>query len=185
VYLASLGYWVLPVASRAGTIGLPGESADVPNFQKVNEEVYRGAQPTEQGFKRLAGLGIKTVIDLRQIGEHSQGDEQKAVEANAMRYVSVPMKGMSTPTNEQVSTVLALLEDKAAEPVFVHCRRGADRTGTVIACYRISHDHWDNEKALSEARSYGMSWFERAMQHYVLRYEPAGSSASRDQQAAP
>jgi tyrosine-protein phosphatase SIW14 len=154
---------------RASGVEFPG----LPNFQKVNDEVYRGAQPTELGFKSLARLGIKTVIDLRQIGEHSQADEEKAVQGNGMRYVSVPMKGMSTPTSLQVSAVLALLEDAAAGPVFVHCRRGADRTGTVIACYRISHDHWETEKALSEARSYGMSWFERAMQTYVLRFEPA------------
>jgi tyrosine-protein phosphatase SIW14 len=167
---------VLPAVSRAGGIDLSGgQLPGLPNFQKVNDEVYRGGQPTDQGFKNLAGLGIKTVVDLRLIGEHSQADEQRAVEANAMRYVSVPMKGMSTPTNEQVSTVLALLGDKAAGPVFVHCRRGADRTGTIIACYRILHDRWENQKALSEARSYGMSWFEHALQQYVLRYTPASA----------
>jgi uncharacterized protein (TIGR01244 family) len=147
--------------------------AGVPNFQKVNDAVYRGAQPTDEGFKALAGLGIKTVIDLREIAEHSQADEEKAVKANGMRYVSVPMKGMSSPTAEQVSSVLAYLNDENSGPVFVHCRRGADRTGTVIACYRIAHDHWQNDKALSEARSLGMSWFERAMQHYVQAFSGA------------
>jgi hypothetical protein len=47
----------------------------------------------------------------------------------------------------------------------------------VIACYRILHDHWDNRKALTEARSDGMSFFERAMQKFVLTYAPpAGAS---------
>jgi tyrosine-protein phosphatase SIW14 len=82
------------------------------------------------------------------------------------------MKGMHTPTNEQIVTALKILEDAAADPVFVHCRRGADRTGTVIACYRISHDHWENQKALSEAKSYGMSLFQQALQRYILRYQP-------------
>jgi protein-tyrosine phosphatase len=73
--------------------------------------------------------------------------------------------------------LLGLLNDAAAGPVFVHCRRGADRTGTVLACYRIAHDGWDNSKALSEARSLGMSWIERAMQSYVLHYAAAPAPA--------
>jgi hypothetical protein len=42
----------------------------------------------------------------------------------------------------------------------------------VIACYRIEHDGWKNDKALVEARSMGMSWFEKAIQSYVLKYQP-------------
>jgi protein tyrosine/serine phosphatase len=80
---------------------------------------------------------------------------------------------MSTPKADQVASVLALLNDTTSGPVFVHCKRGADRTGTVIAVYRISHDSWENKKALSEAKSHGMSIFERAMQHYVMDYKPA------------
>jgi tyrosine-protein phosphatase SIW14 len=153
-------------------------SLNLPNFQKVDEHVYRGAQPQPEGFKELAALGIKTVIDLRQIGEHSQADEQKAVTALGMRYVSIPMKGLSEPKDDQVAAVEAILNDLADGPVFVHCKRGADRTGTVIAVYRISHDGWENRKALQEAKSYGMSMFERAMQHYVLGYKPRALEAS-------
>jgi tyrosine-protein phosphatase SIW14 len=156
----------------------------VPNFQKVNDQVYRGAQPTTIGFTSLAKLGIKTVIDLRQIGEHSQADEEKLVKASGMRYVSIPMRGMSAPTEEQITKILHLFYDASAGPVFVHCRRGADRTGTVVACYRISHDGWDNRKALREAKQYGMSMWERAMQSYVLRFEPRSINAGTAQSAA-
>jgi tyrosine-protein phosphatase SIW14 len=149
------------------------QNENLPNFQKVNDHVYRGAQPTDDGFRELAQLGIKTVIDLRQIGEHSQADEQKVVSDLGMRYVSIPMAGMSTPKDDQVTAALALLSDTAGGPVFVHCKRGADRTGMVVAVYRISQDGWENKKALSEAKSYGMSVFERAIQHYVMDYKPA------------
>jgi uncharacterized protein (TIGR01244 family) len=148
------------------------QNGNLPNFQKVNDHVYRGAQPTDDGFRELAQLGIKTVIDLRQIGEHSQADEQKLVTSLGMRYVSIPMAGMSTPKNDQVIAALALLSDAASRPVFVHCKRGADRTGMVVAIYRISQDGWENKKALSEAKSYGMSFFERAIQHYVMDFKP-------------
>jgi len=154
------------------------ETSNVPNFQKVDDHVYRGGQAGNDGFKDLARLGIKTVVDLRQIGEHSQADEERVVTGLGMRYVSVPMRGMSTPKDDQVASVLALLNDTATGPVFVHCRRGADRTGTVIAAYRIAHDHWENKKALAEAKSYGMSFFERAMQRYVMHYRPNAEAVS-------
>jgi uncharacterized protein (TIGR01244 family) len=153
-------------------------SQNIPNFQKVNDRLYRGAQPTDQGFQDLAQLGIKTVIDLRDIGEHSQADEQKIVTSLGMRYVSIPMHGLSTPENDKVAAVQALFNDANGGPVFVHCKRGADRTGMVIAVYRISHDGWDNKKALSEAKSNGMSIFERAIQHFVMDYKPAVALAA-------
>jgi uncharacterized protein (TIGR01244 family) len=153
-------------------------SQNIPNFQKVNDQLYRGAQPTDQGFQDLAQLGIKTVIDLRDIGEHSQADEQKIVTGLGMRYVSIPMHGLSTPEGDKVAAVQALFNDTNSGPVFVHCKRGADRTGMVIAVYRISHDGWDNKKALSEAKSNGMSIFERAIQHYVMDYKPAVALAA-------
>src|SRR5579872_3426147 len=69
------------------------QNENLPNFQKVDDHVYRGAQPTDSGFKDLAQLGIKTVVDLRDIGEHSQAGEQKVVTDLGMRYVSIPMHG--------------------------------------------------------------------------------------------
>jgi tyrosine-protein phosphatase SIW14 len=152
--------------------GLPAASIfdvpGVPNFHQVDEHVYRGAQPHGQGFDGLAKLGIKTVIDLR--GESS---EENAVEHSGMRYVRLPWSGYKAPVDSQITAVLSLLNDNAAWPVFVHCKRGADRTGTAIACYRIEHDHWTNQQALAEARTFGMSSMEIAMQHYILRFAPS------------
>jgi hypothetical protein len=54
----------------------------------------------------------------------------------------------------------------------VHCWRGADRTGAVIAAYRIDHDHWDNSRALKEALSCGMSFFQFPRQSYIRRFRP-------------
>ena len=88
-----------------------------------------------------------------------------------MRYVSVPLSDIHAPSGADIAKLLALIDDASAGPVFIHCRLGKDRTGTVCACYRIAHDRWDNAKALSEARSFGMSWLEQGMQRYVLHYQ--------------
>jgi protein tyrosine/serine phosphatase len=152
------------------------QPAGLSNFHMVNDHVYRGAQPTDEGFRSLSKMGIKTVVDLRQTDGRSAA-EKHTVEANGMRYVNIPMLGMHTPNPGDVARVLALFEDKNAGPVFVHCRRGADRTGTVVACYRIAHDRWENHKALGEAKSFGMAWMQKAMQHFVLNYHPPVQNA--------
>ena len=68
-------------------------------------------------------------------------------------YVRIGLSGLFAPSDHQMEQILALFEDSANGPVFVHCRRGADRTGLVIACYRIDHDHGSNAQA--KARKQG------------------------------
>lgn len=149
----------------------------VHNFHQINDSVYRGAQPSREGFQSLAHLGIKTVVDLRGGGGRS-ADEQKIVEGAGMHYIAFPLSGYAAPSDQQVSKLLSVLNDTKGGPVFVHCRRGADRTGTIIACYRISHDHWDNAKALAEAASDGMSRLEVQMKHYVQNFMMAAPAVA-------
>jgi tyrosine-protein phosphatase SIW14 len=168
---------LLLVPLRAEDAQAPG----VPNFHRVNERVYRGGQPAGEGWHSLARLGVRTVIDLRRESAHSAAAERRVVEAAGMRYVNEPMNGIVAPRPEQIARILALLESSAATPVFVHCRRGRDRTGAVIACYRIAHDRWPNEKALKEAKAHGMSWIEFGMKRYVRRFQAAGRPAPAEQ----
>lgn len=158
--------------------------AGVGNFHQLNERVYRGAQPSAAGIQALAKLGVGTVIDLREAGRRSSTEERR-VRAAGMRYLNVPMSGLAAPTPEQVERVLAVLRDESSGPVFVHCRRGADRTGTVIACYRIVHDGWENARALKEARAMGMSPIERAMMGFISRYRPAQAAVVSPQLHIP
>jgi uncharacterized protein (TIGR01244 family) len=165
--LCSLPAWAAGVTA-------PG----IRNFHQVNERIYRGGQPTDEGWNSLAGLGVKTVIDLRREGEdgHSIAAEAQVVEAAGMRYVSVPMEGIVSPGDEQISKILGLMDSEA--PVFVHCKEGKDRTGTAIACYRIAHDRWQSQKAMDEAKSFGMHWYEVGMKQYIMNFQPSTERAS-------
>jgi tyrosine-protein phosphatase SIW14 len=144
--------------------------AELPNFHRVNERLYRGGQPKDGGIKRLAEIGIKTVINLR--GEDAQTRAQDEAEAKTagVSYFNIPMPGLSRPTDEQISRVMTIINTQENWPVFVHCRRGSDRTGTVVAVYRISQDEWTADQALSEAKRMGLSWIEFGMKHYVSDY---------------
>lgn len=119
----------------------------------------------------MAKLGVKTVLDLREQDSRS-AKEAQVVTALGMHYVNVPMRGLTPPTDAQTATILALLESAASGGVFVHCKRGADRTGAVIAAYRVDHDHWANARALKEAMSCGMSFFQWPRQSYIRNFQP-------------
>jgi protein tyrosine/serine phosphatase len=163
---------VCTIASSAADASPP---AGLPRFAQINEHLYRGAQPSPSGFKSLAKVGVHAVIDLRGGGERSLVEE-KQVEALGMKYYSIPLHTLSAPTDKQIATILSLIEDSENWPVFVHCERGRDRTGTVIACYRIRHDRWPNERALTEARERGLSTVERSMRDYILHF-PANTQS--------
>jgi uncharacterized protein (TIGR01244 family) len=150
----------------------------VPNFHQVDEHLYRGAQPSAEGFRNLARLGIKTVIDLREPGDRAH-TEEKIVTADGMRYIHLPLNGYHAPSEDQITQLLGLLNNRDGGPVFIHCRRGADRTGTVVACYRISRQNWTNDKALAEARQYGMSWTEWSMQDFVRHFTAVAGSQTQ------
>ena len=138
----------------------------VPNFHQVSDRIYRGAQPTREGFESLAKMGVQTIVDLRR--EASQvRSEQQIVEALGMRFLSVPMT-LHAPTDEQIARLLQELNSSAGT-VFVHCHGGKDRTGTVIACYRRTHDGWDAQKALDEANLAGMRR-DVGMRRYVREF---------------
>jgi hypothetical protein len=94
----AIGTLIIPFALAAA------QPVGVPNFRQVSERIYRGAQPTTEGFEQLAKMGIKTVVDLRREPEQFQA-EQRMVEALGMKFLSVPMS-MQAPTEEQVSRVM-------------------------------------------------------------------------------
>jgi len=157
---------VLAVPFLAQAENPPG----IKNFHQVDQHVYRGAQPDKAGFEYLQRIGVKTIINLREADSKSK-EEEKLVKAAGMKYISVPMTGLTPPTENEISKILGILEDQNAGPVFVHCKRGADRTGAVIGAYRIDQHGWQNQRALDEAMSNGMSFFQWPRQAYIRTFQ--------------
>ncbi|HUB82187.1 MAG TPA: tyrosine-protein phosphatase [Bryobacteraceae bacterium] len=167
--------WVAVASLGFGGFAL--QAADqLNNFEQVSDTLCRGAQPSEDGFRELAKMGVHTDLDLRGEGGRASR-EAEVVTSLGMKYVHIPLDGFQAPTADQVKKIFAILDDPAAGKVFVHCRRGADRTGTVLAMYRIEHDHWTNERALEEAKSMKMASSEKLMKKFVLNFQPAELAA--------
>src|SRR5260370_30249284 len=101
-----------------------GSAPGIKNFDKVDDHVFRGGQPTNEGFTYLAKLGVKNVIDLRESDSRSNA-ERLAVVGAGMTYINVPMTGLTPPTTAEIARIMSVLEDVTTGPVFVHCKRGA------------------------------------------------------------
>lgn len=142
---------------------------ELPNFHRVSERLYRGAQPRKGGLPKLAALGVNTIINLRDDDERAVAEEREARGAG-LRYYNVPFKRLGRPTNARIEQVLSLIEAPENGVVFVHCEHGADRTGTVVAVYRIRHDGWTSREAKREAKCYGMRFWQRGMKDYISDY---------------
>jgi protein tyrosine phosphatase (PTP) superfamily phosphohydrolase (DUF442 family) len=155
--------------------GVPA-TGHLANFGRVNGSLYRGAQPDEAGLAQLQKLGVATVINLRMAND-VRPDEGDSVRIHGMVYWQVPLHGFRAPTHAEVEQVLALIESSPT-PVFIHCEHGADRTGTIVACYRIRHDLWPPARALAEAKQYGLSDWEIGMKRFVTNFSSQPASAA-------
>jgi protein tyrosine/serine phosphatase len=134
----------------AQRIQLPG----LPRFGKISEQLYRGGQPEHEGLDELKKLGMDIIVNLRD-GEDEIARERALVEAQGMQYVSIPWRGKEDPRPRQVAEFLELLRSSPGKKVFVHCERGAERTGVMVACYRIGMEKWTSKQALDEMEVFG------------------------------
>jgi tyrosine-protein phosphatase SIW14 len=131
----------------------------IPNSGRINDHLYRGAQPRPQGLAELKKLGITTIVDLRGEDREKVLWERRQAESLGMRFVNIPVSGWAPPTNEQVSQFLSLFRNDPSQKIFVHCRYGDDRTGVFVATYRMAVEKWPADKALKEMYFFGFNGF--------------------------
>ncbi|MDH4133990.1 MAG: dual specificity protein phosphatase family protein [Gammaproteobacteria bacterium] len=141
----------LPRPARWAT---PIVLSGAPNLHKVSDTLYRSAQPTAEGMRNLKALGIRTVINLRAF--HS---DRELLDATGLHGEHIYMKTWH-PEQADVVRFLKLATDSAQAPVLVHCQHGADRTGTMVALYRMAVQGWSQEEATREMAEGGFGFHE-------------------------
>ena len=132
------------------------ELEGVENFWQVTSEFYRAGQPTAHGFRELDDFGIRTVINLRQ----TVSDVSLAA-GTGITLIRVPMKSRYVAENRGARIVKAMRALKAAMeegPVMVHCHHGSDRTGVIVALWRVLYEGWSRQQALDELISGGYGY---------------------------
>ncbi|MHC4109819.1 MAG: fused DSP-PTPase phosphatase/NAD kinase-like protein [Planctomycetota bacterium] len=129
------------------------EVPGVENLHKVSEMLYRGAQPTKEGMQQLKELGIKTIVNLRSF--HSDRGE---IGDTGLSYEHIYMKPWHAEDKE-VDRFLKIVTDPNHTPAFVHCQRGADRTGTMCAIYRVAVQDWRKDEAIEEMTKGGFGFY--------------------------
>ena len=122
------------------------------NLYQVDNHLYRSQQPKPSDIPSLQRLHIGTIINLRS----SQTDQDLSA-LSPLQLINVPMRTWAISTAE-IAEALIHINRHSQDGVLVHCQQGADRTGLVIAMYRIIYQHWSIEVAQNEMKHGGFGF---------------------------
>jgi tyrosine-protein phosphatase SIW14 len=127
-------------------IGLPGIS----NVGRIAPGILRGNQPKPEGYETLRKMGIRTIINFRTLH-----DEKAKVEIAGMSYVEYPISMLEKPKQSDIRKIVGMMADPANQPLYIHCALGQDRTGIIVAAYRMDIDGWSLQDAIDEMHAFG------------------------------
>ena len=125
---------------------------EIKNFYKVDAKLYRSTQPSKRTFVKIYEYGIRNIVELRQW--HSN---EALIEKTGLKLYSFPLNASKVTYDDLVKIVAAI--ESAEGKVLVHCWHGSDRTGVVVAAYRIYHG-WSKEQAVEEFTDGGFGYHE-------------------------
>lgn len=129
--------------------------AFIPGLYTVSPELVRGAQPRPGGLKLLKEAGVKTIFNLTENSEL----EQKEARELGLNYINIPTSHFKPLPKETIDKFLSAVNSQEMAPVFVHCKEGVDRTGALVAIYRINEEKWSVSKSYKEMIQHGFHPF--------------------------
>lgn len=137
---------LLFIAGSAAVALAAARAAELPrNFHEVDAEnrIFRSAQPDREEFRELERRGFRTILNLRNF--HS---DRRKIRGLQLRECPVPCNAGSV-AEADLDRALRILRDEP-KPLLIHCWHGSDRTGTVVAAFRIVFNGWEVETAIEE-----------------------------------
>jgi hypothetical protein len=157
--------------SQAHTARVHGEKRKVKgidNFGEVTPTLFRGGQPNEKGFEELEKMAVDIVVDTRS-NRSNQSREAKQVNKLGMKYVPLSWH-CPFPHDDVFAKFLKLMRENPGKKVFIHCRLGDDRTGMMIAAYRMA-EGWSAEDAMLEMEAFGFTGVHHLICPRLASYE--------------
>lgn len=132
---------------------------------------------------------IRTVVNLlpRDTAERTKelDTEARICRENDVAFVDIPMPAETPPTPAQLSQWLSMLDNKAEQPILVHCKHGTIRTGMMVAVYQIEYQKKKNGDVLEQLPMFGHDLYKpkrKPMREFILNYAPR---SKRDEPPAP
>lgn len=150
----------------------------VNNFYQVSDELYRSGQPGSTQMKELEQRGIKSILNLRNF--HTDNDKAKGT---TLKLYHIPMEA-GRFTEQQLISALKIMKD-AQKPMVVHCWHGSDRTGLMVAMYRIVYQNWSKEAALAELKRPEFGYHQWAYYNIIQYIENANIDNIRSKIDSP
>lgn len=164
---------LLRSAAAAEVAPLKDSSAEVevslPLFRRLDENYTRGSEPASGGVRVLRRLGVKAVVDLRSVYDHTD-EVARAAETAGLDYYWMPMSVWNAPTDKEARDFVALVTDRSKGPFYVFCADGVNRTGEMSALYRLTNDNWTIQQTLKEMTDLGFNPFYTTLREYVWTY---------------
>jgi tyrosine-protein phosphatase SIW14 len=150
-------------AHRAPVAKTAASGVNTENFSQVTPSLYRGGVPQDADMTALKNLGITTDINLLGGGGNPSDKAEVIHEAAVAKSLGINFINLPVPFNVPFPKALAdtFLQTVLAEAgvpnhaVYVHCIHGRDRTGTMVAYYRIEHDKYTPQAAIAEMQTFG------------------------------
>ncbi|MBE2248590.1 MAG: tyrosine-protein phosphatase [Myxococcus sp.] len=141
-------------AEAVGVAGLFGLRYPVSAYEfRVSPGLVRGSRIEDpKGYEKLKRQGVKSLIDLTIEGTKDLTEGKHA----GLNVLNVRILDNSAPTTAQMKQFLDFATKPANQPAYVHCQAGKGRTGVAVACYRMAVERWPPEKALAEAKAFGL-----------------------------
>jgi protein tyrosine phosphatase (PTP) superfamily phosphohydrolase (DUF442 family) len=160
---------VLLLISTTAIVRGANDYPELPRFRQIDAQLYRGAQPRRGGLSRLTELGINTVVNLRGADALTRTDEAEA-RALGLNYFNIPLPVWGRPDDASVKRVMQIVSAPESGRVFIHCKDGVDRTGMIVALYRMTREDWSPDVAIDEAMRSGMRRNQYWMRDYINDY---------------
>ncbi len=158
------------------------------NFQVVSPAVLRGGQPDEDALAALKKAGVKLVVNLRHHSKaspppansysffrrHSDDDEideeREIVQKLGLRFLNISLDGINAPSFADIDRFVELFVDSENLPMYVHCLHGRERTGFMLAAYRIKIEKWTVDEAYKEMLQQGFDPLRSVLSDALFAY---------------
>lgn len=157
-------------------VGSPDAFAKIRNFAEVEPGIWRGQIPTRADLKELKAKGVKTIIDLQDEERHTAVEEKDAKSLD-LKYFNIPMRRSKSVDMEAFKKFLKIAKEPENKPLYVHCHGGQDRTGVMLALYRVEVDGWSHDKAYDEMLKHGYHRMFYRLKRSLYEYKPTATAA--------